>query len=101
MEFQETNPEDLQKSLNEGVVKFAFKKVGGSLRIALGTRSLNQIPLAKHPKGGREVESTIPYYDLEKGAWRCANKNQDFCCLFHWHNLSKSHFLSTYKKIIN
>ena len=78
MEYQETNAEELQESLNKGVIKFAFKKVGGSLRIALGTRSLDQIPAAKHPKGGREVDSTIPYYDLEKGAWRCANKNQEF-----------------------
>ncbi len=78
MEYQDTTIAELEESLNKGIVKFAFKKVGGSLRIALGTTSLSQIPNAKHPTKKSNVPSTLPYFDIEKGAWRCMNRNQDF-----------------------
>ncbi|MFW9948516.1 MAG: SH3 beta-barrel fold-containing protein [Candidatus Thorarchaeota archaeon] len=66
-----TNAETLRTRLNEGAVQFAFKKKNGDLRTAIGTTSLESIPLSDHPQGiDSSPESVITYYDLGKNAWR-------------------------------
>lgn len=62
--------------LEEGVVHFFFRKTDGTLRSAYGTRN-NEI-VSRHiaDKGGegfdsRQFNGTLPFFDLEKDAWRC------------------------------
>jgi hypothetical protein len=62
--------EQLKDRLRQGVVKFYFHKVGGELRIAMGTRDLSRIPVSGHPKGGSAPSSVTTFFDLEKSAWR-------------------------------
>jgi hypothetical protein len=62
--------EQLKDRLRQGVVKFYFHKVGGELRIAMGTRDLSRIPVSGHPKGGSAPSSVTTFFDLEKNAWR-------------------------------
>lgn len=74
MEYTSLTIEQLTEKLDNGTVRFAFEKVGGNLRIALGTRSLSMIPSQFHPKGKRKVDVTLPYFDLEKMCWRSISK---------------------------
>jgi hypothetical protein len=69
--------EDLKQKLNQGSVKFYFRKVGGELRIALGTLDLNRLPQDKIPKGGKKPGNATAYYDLEKGQWRSVSETQE------------------------
>ena len=63
--------EGLRTRLRNGVVQFAFKKLDGSLRTAVGTTNLSSIPATDHPKGGRESSPrVVVFYDLEKRQWR-------------------------------
>ena len=62
--------EELKNKLRQGSQKFYFRKIGGELRIALGTLDLSRIPDSNHPKGGKISEKQVAYYDLEKGSWR-------------------------------
>lgn len=62
--------EQLREKLRQGVVKFYFHKVGGELRIALGTRDLTRIPVSGQPKGGKTPPNVTAFFDLEKNAWR-------------------------------
>ncbi len=73
MIFQPILPADLKSRLSSGgVFKFAFKKTDGTLRTATGTTDLSLIPTVDHPKGRAESSpKVVPFYDLEKGAWRC------------------------------
>ena len=68
---------DLKSKLRAGSQKFYFRKVGGELRIALGTLDLNRIPSPHHPKGGKISDKQVAYFDLEKGAWRSVSKSQE------------------------
>ena len=61
---------DLKKKLNGGSLKFYYRKVGGELRIATGTRDLSRIPASGQPKGGQAPDSVTTFFDLEKSAWR-------------------------------
>ena len=71
MNFLPTTPEILKSKLREGAVQFAFKKLDGSLRTALGTTNLSSIPQESHPQGVRESSNkTVTFYDLEKREWR-------------------------------
>ena len=71
MNFVPTTPEILKSKLREGAVQFAFKKLDGSLRTALGTTNLSSIPQESHPQGVREASNKIvTFYDLEKREWR-------------------------------
>ena len=66
-----TTPEILRSQLREGVVQFAFKKVDGSLRTAVGTTNLTTIPTESHPKGVRaSSEKQVTFFDIEKREWR-------------------------------
>lgn len=65
------NADELRTKLNEGTVQFAFKKLDGTLRTAVGTTSLESIPLENHPSTGVASSSaSIRYFDMSKNAWR-------------------------------
>ena len=74
--------EGLRTRLRNGVVQFAFKKLDGSLRTALGTTNLSSIPMADHPKGSRESSPrVVVFYDLEKREWRSLSTRVEvFAC---------------------
>ena len=66
---------DLHSLLKEGIAHFWFRKSDGSLRSAYGT--LNRDVIERHngvPEGeerkGRPFSGAVPYFDLEKDAWR-------------------------------
>lgn len=63
---------EFKVKLAEGVISFGFTKKDGSFRKALGTRNLNLIPAEDVPvlAGGPEKTNSIPFWDLEKKAWR-------------------------------
>lgn len=70
--------DELKKRMKDDVVHFSFKKKDGTLRHAYGTR-LTEI-IVRHegevlPDSNTRKQasngSTFPYYDIEKGAWRC------------------------------
>jgi hypothetical protein len=68
---------DLKKGLKSGSFKFYYRKIGGELRIALGTLDLGRIPSLHQPKGGTTPGVKTSYYDLEKGAWRSVSESQE------------------------
>mgnify|MGYP002860331882 FL=1 len=72
----------LREKLQQGKVKFVFRKKDGSRRPAVGTTNLDIIPQDLWPKGmdGDEPkpqnDSLVTYFDCEKGAWRaCKAEN--------------------------
>jgi len=67
----------LKDRLRNGSVKFYFRKVGGDLRIALGTLDLAKVPQVSQPKGGNGPNACTSYYDLEKGVWRSVSESQE------------------------
>lgn len=71
--------EQLKKKLHSGkIVKFAYLKSNGEVRIAYGTTHEDFIRDKVAGYGAsRESYATTAYYDLEKGAWRS----------FRWENL--------------
>ena len=63
--------ERLRSRLRGGVVMFAFKKLDGTLRTAVGTTNLSTIPSEHHPKGSREPSPrVVVFFDVEKREWR-------------------------------
>ena len=69
--------DDLRYKLKNGTVRFAFRKKDGSLRLAYGTLDLSKIPNSQHPQSGNESSPLIlPFYDLEKFAWRSISVGQ-------------------------
>lgn len=71
------NPSELRSRLNNGVVQFAFKKVDGNLRTAIGTTNLSSIPVKHHPNGGNPRRDAVAYYDVEKQEWRSVSLNSE------------------------
>lgn len=69
--------EKLRIRLRKGAVRFYFRKVGGELRIAIGTLNLSAVPAKKRPKGGIPPNNCTSYYDIEKKAWRAISKAQE------------------------
>ena len=63
------------KALREGIVCFSYqKKEDDSLRDARGTLNSVLIPDEDKPKGTGKAKpnfAIIPYYDLDRKAWRC------------------------------
>lgn len=58
----------LASKMKQGVVSFAFKKIDGSIRKAIGT--LKDIPATL---GFKAVNySVFTYFDIEANAYRCA-----------------------------
>lgn len=70
--------ESLREALNNGMARFVYRKADGTIRTALGTRSVALIPSEKLPKGDmsdgaaqtEDSMSAFPYFDLEKMEWR-------------------------------
>ncbi len=66
---------ELKKMLTEEVVHFVFEKTDGTTRDAYGTRAIDVI--RKYDAGSttqkpqRAFNGTFPYFDIEKGEWRC------------------------------
>lgn len=60
----------LARKMREGVVKFAFQKIDGSIRYAWGT--LQNLPAGvTNGKGKEPTYKTFSYYDTQKCAIRC------------------------------
>lgn len=70
--------ESFRDAISNGFARFTYRKVDGSTRTALGTRSLSLVPCDKLPKGDmsdgaatwEDNVKAIPYYDLDKNEWR-------------------------------
>lgn len=72
------NATELMAKLNEGTVQFAFKKLDGNLRTAVGTTSLKYIPLDNHPSGeGTTSDVSVRYFDLGKNEWRSVSSSTE------------------------
>jgi hypothetical protein len=62
---------NLRAAMGVGIVRFVYRKMDGSLRIALGTNDDQLIPSANIPKGTRRMpENMISYWDLTAQDWR-------------------------------
>ena len=61
----------LAKKMREGIVKFAFQKIDGTIRYAWGT--LQNLPAGVTTGKGKKEPSykTFAYYDTQKQAMRC------------------------------
>lgn len=72
---------DIRTLLNSGIVTFTFIKANGETRVANGTRVLDPAIAtgytdADAPKGtGKEMSGVIPYWDLDKQAWRSVRED--------------------------
>jgi hypothetical protein len=78
MILKRVSPERLRRKLNIGVVQFAFKKLDGTLRTAVGTTVLSTIPVEKHPIGtGSTSTKSVRFFDVEKGEWRSVSSEQE------------------------
>lgn len=78
MNLTKIAPNELRNRLTEGVIQFAFKKLDGTLRTAVGTTNLGAIPLTSHPKGVRESSNqVVTFFDVEKREWRALSVNQE------------------------
>ena len=68
--------ESFRDALSNGFARFTYRKLDGTTRTALGTRSPLLIPADKIPKCPQDNEEweerakAIPYFDLEKKEWR-------------------------------
>lgn len=78
MNLHRVEPETLRRKLREGVVQFAFKKVDGTLRTAVGTTNMSTIPSESHPRGVRESSpNVVVFWDIEKREWRSVSIRQE------------------------
>lgn len=60
----------LKARMKDGIVKFYFQKVDGSLREAFGTLKESLLPETQGT--GRKPNCTVQtYFDTEKQEWRC------------------------------
>lgn len=74
---KKTMIENLHTALQNGVVKFQFKKKNGKIRTAYGTTNKEVLENNYSFKGG-DGPSTYgytSYWDMEKNDWRCFNNN--------------------------
>lgn len=69
--------ESFRKKLHNGVYRFSYFKLDGSIREARGTLDLSRIPAKNHPipltdspDVRRENYETFVYYDLDAKCWR-------------------------------
>ena len=66
---------ELKNMLAEEVVHFVFEKTDGTRRDAYGTRAIDVIRRydtgSSAQKPHRAFNGTFPYFDIEKGEWRC------------------------------
>jgi hypothetical protein len=76
MVLNPVSPEELRKALGTGIQSFAFRKVNGDLRLAVGTTKLALIPASQHPTGKGATKSSVAFYDTEKKEWRSVSESQ-------------------------
>lgn len=63
----------LKMRMYEGIVKFWFQKVDGTIREAYGTLKSELLP--KEGKGSRKMNDSVNvFFDTEKGGWRSYKK---------------------------
>ncbi len=78
MILKRVSPTLLKSKLRKGIVQFAFKKLDGTLRTAVGTTDLSTIPVDHHPKGtGTTSEKSVRFFDIEKREWRSVSSTQE------------------------
>ena len=78
MILKRVSPTLLRSKLREGIIQFAFKKLDGTLRTAVGTTNMTSIPIDHHPKGtGVTSEKSVRFYDVEKREWRSVSATQE------------------------
>ena len=78
MNLLPTTHDELKRTLAQRVVQFAFRKLDGSLRTAVGTTNLSNVPVDKHPQGVRESSpKAVVYFDIEKKEWRSVSRQVD------------------------
>jgi hypothetical protein len=78
MTLEPVSAEVLRARLRAGVVQFAFKKVDGTLRTAVGTTNLATIPTEHHPKGtGNPSDRSVRFFDIEKREWRSVSTTRE------------------------
>lgn len=61
----------LKARMKEGIVKFYFQKVDGSVREAYGTLKESLLPPTNGTDNRKKNDTVQTYYDTEKEAWRC------------------------------
>ncbi len=79
MVMKKIESQELRIKLSEGTVQFAFKKIDGTLRTAIGTTNMTTVPQEHHPsgRGGESSLASVRYFDIEKGAWRSVSSSKD------------------------
>lgn len=72
MSYQETTTTQLREILNNGVVRFNFRKKDGSIRNALGTRNVDLIPRNEYVKHVEDIneKKSVVFWDLEECSFR-------------------------------
>lgn len=67
----------LEAALRHNIVEFEFVKKDGSHRSATGTLNPKWIAnnTAWTPVGGISSPKVLPFYDLDKGAWRSLQRS--------------------------
>ncbi|MGV8092499.1 MAG: SH3 beta-barrel fold-containing protein [Mangrovibacterium sp.] len=64
----------LLQALKNGIVRFYFQKVDGSLREAWGTLNEKYLPKVTGEDARRKNETVQVYFDTERQEWRCFKK---------------------------
>ena len=64
----------LKKELQNGIVRFHFQKVDGSIREAWGTLKTNLIPNINAANNRAQNATIQVYFDTEKKEWRSFKK---------------------------
>jgi len=78
MTLEPVDPAILRSRLREGVVVFRFRKKDGTLRDAIGTTRLENIPTGAHPKGVKtSSDKQICFFDFEKLDWRSVSTDSE------------------------
>ena len=68
--------EQVKNALQNYKVYFKFRKLDGTIRHALGTTNLNDVPVVKHPKGIKApAKEVVTFFDLQKDEWRSFRKD--------------------------
>ena len=80
--YQETTVNQLRRILDQGVVRFNFKKLDGSIRNALGTRNPDLVPKDECIKLIDDIsnKSTV-YFDLEVKEFRSMSNSCEVAVL--------------------
>ena len=66
--------EDFRAKLANGVYRFSYFKMDGSIREAIGTLQPSRIPVEQKPKGTEEIKNQkfeiFNYFDTDRNSWR-------------------------------